>query len=68
MDVTEHPTTTGKVYVAIVLDVWSRLIVGWAIADHMRHELVVDAIQMAIWRRQWSAPGIARSVSLNLGH
>ncbi len=38
---------TGKVYCATVLDVFSRAIVGWAIADHMRSELVVDALQIA---------------------
>lgn len=52
MDITEHPTGEGKVYVAVVLDTWSRRIVGWSITDHMRSELVVDALQMAVWRRQ----------------
>lgn len=51
-DITEHPTAEGKVYCCAVLDVWSRLIVGWAIADHIRAELVVDALQMAKWNRQ----------------
>ncbi|WP_426561340.1 IS3 family transposase [Angustibacter sp. McL0619] len=50
-DVTEHPTSTGKVYCCAVLDVYSRTIVGWSIADHIRAELVVDALQMATWRR-----------------
>ena len=50
-DITEHPTTTGKVYCCAVLDVFSRAIVGWSIADHMRSDLVVDALQMATWRR-----------------
>jgi putative transposase len=52
MDVTEHPTDEGKVYLAVVLDAFSRRVVGWSIADHIRSELVVDAVQMAIWRRQ----------------
>lgn len=52
MDVTEHPTREGKVYLAVVLDAFSRRVVGWSIADHIRSELVVDAVQMAIWRRQ----------------
>ncbi len=34
------------------LDVWSRRIVGWSIADHIRTELVVDALQMAQWQRR----------------
>lgn len=52
MDVTEHPTPEGKVYLAVVLDAFSRIVVGWSIADHIRSELVVDALQMAIWRRR----------------
>jgi putative transposase len=52
MDVTEHPTDDGKVYLGVVVDAWSRRVVGWSIADHIRSELVVDAVQMAIWRRQ----------------
>jgi len=52
MDVTEHPTGEGKVYLAVVLDAFSRRVVGWSIADHIRSELVVDAVQMALWRRQ----------------
>ena len=52
MDVTEHPTAEGKVYLAVVLDAFSRRVVGWSIADHVRAELVVDAVQMAIWRRR----------------
>ena len=52
MDVTEHPTEDGKAYLAVVLDAFSRRVVGWSIADHMRTELVVDALQMAIWRRR----------------
>jgi putative transposase len=52
MDVTEHPTGDGKVYLAVVVDAFSRLVVGWSIAIHMRAELVVDALQMATWRRR----------------
>jgi transposase InsO family protein len=51
-DITQHPTREGMVYCCAVLDVYSRMIVGWSIADHMRAELVVDALQMACWRRQ----------------
>jgi len=51
-DITEHPTKTGKVYCAAVVDVFSRRVVGWAIADHIRAELVVDALDMARWRRK----------------
>jgi putative transposase len=51
-DITDHPTEEGKVYCAAVLDAYSRLIVGWSIAGHMRTELVTDALGMAILRRQ----------------
>ncbi len=60
MDVTEHPTAEGKVYLAVVLDAWSRRVVGWSIADHIRSELVVDAVQMALWRRR---PPAGRTVA-----
>ena len=55
MDVTEHPTAEGKVYLAVVVDGFSRMVVGWSIADHVRAELVVDALQMANWRRRPTA-------------
>ncbi len=51
-DITYIPTWAGVLYLAIVLDVWSRKIVGWAMATHMRAELVVSALDMAIAARQ----------------
>jgi putative transposase len=51
-DITEHPTREGKLYCAAVMDAYSRLIIGWSIAPHMRTELVTDALGMAILRRQ----------------
>lgn len=51
-DITEHPTVEGKVYCAAVMDAYSRLIIGWSIAEHMRTELVTDALGMAILRRK----------------
>jgi putative transposase len=51
-DITEHPTREGKLYCAAVMDAYARLIVGWSIADHMRTELVVDALGMATLRRR----------------
>jgi putative transposase len=52
MDITQHRTGEGWVYCAAVIDVFSRRCVGWAIADHLRTELVVDAVEMARWRRK----------------
>ncbi|MGA6167991.1 DDE-type integrase/transposase/recombinase [Amycolatopsis magusensis] len=43
-DITEHSTEEGRVYCAAVMDAYSRLIIGWSIADHMRTELVTDAL------------------------
>lgn len=51
-DITEHKTEEGKLYLATVIDAYSRRVIGWSIADHIRSELVVDALQMAIWRRR----------------
>ena len=51
-DVTQHRTGEGWVYLAVVIDAWSRRVVGWSIADHLRAELVVDALEMARLRRQ----------------
>jgi hypothetical protein len=45
-------TWSGWAYVAFVLDVYSRMIVGWQVANHMRTELPLDALEMALWRRR----------------
>ena len=51
-DITYVPTWAGWLHLAVVLDAWSRRIVGWAMAPHLRAELVEDALAMAISRRQ----------------
>ncbi len=51
-DITQHRTGEGWVYAAVVLDVFSRRVVGWSIADHLRTELVADALDMARLRTQ----------------
>jgi putative transposase len=51
-DITFVPTANGFLYLAVVLDAWSREIVGWAMATHLRAELVVDALEMAIGQRR----------------
>lgn len=50
-DITYVSTWDGWLYVAIVLDLFSRRIVGWSMADHLRTELVTDALEMAIAHR-----------------
>lgn len=56
-DITCVWTLQGWLYVAIVIDLFSRHVVGWAIDDHMRTSLCVKALQMAFWRRK-PPPGL----------
>ena len=51
-DITYVPTAAGFLYLAIVLDAWSRKIVGWSMANHLRTELVLDAMEAAIGQRR----------------
>ena len=51
-DITYIPTLAGFLYLAIVLDVFSRRVVGWAMAAHLRTELVVEALEMAVAQRR----------------
>ena len=50
-DITYVPTQAGFVYLAVVVDAFSRRVVGWALASHLRAELVVEALEMAIQQR-----------------
>lgn len=50
-DVTYLRTLTGWVYATFVLDVFSRRVVGWQLARHLRTSLALDALEMALWRR-----------------
>ena len=54
-DITQQRTSQGWLYVAVVLDAFSRRIVGWSMAEHLRTELVLDALDMAIAQRQPAA-------------
>ena len=67
-DITEHPTEEGKVYCAAVLDAFSRRIVGWSIAEHMRTELVTDALGMAILRRYPAEQDLQNPTILHSDH
>ena len=51
-DITYVPTGAGFLYLSIVLDAFSRRIVGWAMANHLRSELVLDALEMAVTQRR----------------
>jgi putative transposase len=66
-DITYVATGEGFLYLAFILDVHSRRVVGWAMEDHLRTEIVVDALRMAVWRRK-PAPGLVHhSDSQNTG-
>lgn len=54
-DITYLPTWQGFLYLAVILDAFSRRVVGWAMADHLRAELVVEALEMALWNRRPSS-------------
>ena len=60
-DITQVRTWAGWLYLAVVLDAWSRRIVGWAMAPRMPAELVGDALTMAITGRQPKGPVIHHS-------
>src|SRR6202042_3060590 len=51
-DITEHPTNEGKVYCCVVLDTFSRLVVGWSVDSRQATVLVLNALGMATQRRQ----------------
>jgi putative transposase len=54
-DITELPTGEGPLYLAAIVDVWSRVCVGWSMADHLRTELVLAALDAAIAGRDPAA-------------
>lgn len=51
-DITYVPTWSGFLYLAVVVDAWSRRVVGWSMATHLRTELVLEALNMALWQRR----------------
>jgi putative transposase len=51
-DITYIATWSGWLYLGVVIDVWSRRVVGWAMSTHLRTQLVLDALGMAIWQRR----------------
>lgn len=56
-DITYIWTAEGWLYLAVILDLFSRLVVGWALASRMTSKLVEDAFEMALWRRR-PQPGL----------
>ena len=57
-DLTYVPTWAGVAYVCFIIDAYSRMIVGWRVAGHMRTEMVLDAIEMARWSRGTRLEGL----------
>ena len=57
-DLTFVPTWAGVAYVCFIVDAYSRMIVGWRVASHMRTPMVLDAIEMARWSRGNTLPGL----------
>ena len=57
-DITYCSTWEGWLHVAFIVDVYSRAIVGWQLADHLRTDLVLDALEMAIYRRDLTIGGV----------
>jgi putative transposase len=51
-DITYVPTWAGFLYLAIVVDAWSRRIIGWSMETHLRTDLVLQALDMALWQRR----------------
>jgi transposase InsO family protein len=57
-DLTYVATWSGFVYVALVIDAYSRFLVGWQASRSLRTDLALDALEMAIWRRQAQLEGL----------
>lgn len=57
-DLTFVATWAGMAYVCFIIDAYSRMIVGWRVASHMKTETVLDAIEMARWSRGKKLPGL----------
>jgi putative transposase len=57
-DITYIRTWVGWAYLALVIDVYSRMVVGWALTTHLRTELALEALEMAIWARDERLDGL----------
>ncbi|HGF4490705.1 TPA: IS3-like element IS3 family transposase, partial [Escherichia coli] len=51
-DITYLHTDEGWLYLAVVIDLWSRAVIGWSMSPRMTAQLACDALQMALWRRK----------------
>ena len=55
-DITEIATLEGKLFLCVVLDLYSKLVIGWSMHHRQDRQMVIRAVEMAIWQRQgdWS--------------
>ena len=60
-DITEIPTQEGKLFLCVVLDLFSKLVVGWSMHHRQDRHMVIRAVEMAVWQRQGKAPVILHS-------
>jgi putative transposase len=60
-DITYLWTDEGWLYLAVVIDLYSRMVVGWSMSNRMTAQLVCDALQMALWRRRMPTGVIVHS-------
>lgn len=60
-DITELKTRQGKLYLCIVLDLFDQRVVGWSMHHRQDRQIVIQAVQMAVWQRQGSHPVILHS-------
>ena len=60
-DLTYVKTHTGWVYVAFIIDVYSRMVVGWQASRSLRSDLAIDALEMAVWNRQRAGADLDRA-------
>jgi putative transposase len=60
-DITYIPTVEGWLYLAVVMDLYSRKIIGWSMSDRMKESLVIDALKMALFRRKIKSNALLHS-------
>lgn len=60
-DITEIATREGKLFLCVVLDLFSKLVIGWSMHHRQDRHMVIRAVEMALWQRQETAPVILHS-------
>lgn len=65
-DITVIRTDEGWLYMAVVIDLYARLVVGWSMCSRITRELVMDATNMAIWHRRPPAGPLSRVAPVRL--